>query len=108
MRTDSTRRTWQLIGATAALSLGVTLGTGWALRALAQESPPAAPAPAATPATPAATPATETPPDDDAAGPDGDALPEEAARRAPEPVETPDPPELRESADNNISFPVDI
>jgi hypothetical protein len=99
MRTDSTRRTWQLIGVTAALSLGVTLGTSWALRALAQESPPAA-----TPATPA----TETPPDDDAAGPDGDALPEDAARRAPEPVETPDPPELRESADNNISFPVDI
>jgi hypothetical protein len=108
MRNDSTRRTWQLIGATAALSLGVTLGTSWALRALAQESPPAAPAPASTPNTPAATRATDTPSDDDAAGPEGDALPEEAARRAPEPVETPDPPELRESADNNISFPVDI
>lgn len=105
MRTDSTRKTWQLIGATVALSLIVTLGTGWALRALAQDAPPAAPAPA--PATPGATPA-DTPPDDDAAGPDGDALPDEEARRAPEPVASPDPPELRESADNNISFPVDI
>lgn len=108
MRTDSTRRTWQLIGAVVMLSLGVTLGTGWALRAFAQDAP-AAPAPATPAATPpAGAPPAESLPDDDAAGPEGDALPDEASRRAPEPVATPDPPELRESADNNISFPVDI
>jgi hypothetical protein len=110
MRNDSTRRTWQLIGATTALSLAITLSTGWALRAGAQDAPPpAAPGPGApagdlptdnAPPTPA--------PADDEAGAEGDALPEDVARRAPVPVETPDPPELRESADNNISFPVDI
>jgi hypothetical protein len=108
MRNDSTRRTWQLIGATTALSLGITLATGWALRAGAQDVPPAAtPAPPAEPAPSASKPAPATPADDEA-GPEGDALPDDAARREPVPVETPDPPELRESADNNISFPVDI
>ena len=33
MRNDSTRRTWQLIGATTMLSVGITLASGWALRA---------------------------------------------------------------------------
>lgn len=107
MRNDSTRRTWQLICATTVLSLGVTLATSWALRAGAQDAPP--PAPAETPRAETSPP--EVPPTattDDAAGPDGDALPEDIARRTPVPVEIPDPPELRESADNNISFPVDI
>lgn len=107
MRNDSIRRTWQLIAATTALSLVITLSTGWALRAGAQDAPP--PAPSAPEQGAAAENAPATPaPTDDEAGAEGDALPEDIARRAPVPVETPDPPELRESADNNISFPVDI
>jgi hypothetical protein len=103
MRNDSTRRTWQLIGATTGLSLAITLATGWALRAGAQDAPP--PAPPVAESTPAET---APAPAEDEAGPDGDALPGDVARRAPEPTASPDPPELRESADNNISFPVDI
>jgi hypothetical protein len=115
MRNSSNRRTWQLIGATTALSLAITLSTGWALRAGAQDAPPPAQPGSETPAQDAtaenapATPAPAAPaPTIDEAGAEGDALPEDVARRAPVPVETPDPPELRESADNNISFPVDI
>lgn len=107
MRNESTRRTWQLIGATSMLSLGITLASGWALRAGAQDAPPAS-APDSTPSAPAPALEPAPAPAEDEAGPEGDALPEDAAARAPVPVETPDPPELRESADNNISFPVDI
>jgi hypothetical protein len=110
MRSSSNRRTWQLIGATTALSLAITLSTGWALRAGAQDAPPPAPPGTNAPAdgAPAGNDAVTPAPTDDEAGAEGDALPEDIARRAPVPVETPDPPELRESADNNISFPVDI
>jgi hypothetical protein len=100
-RRDANRRTWRLIAATGLFSLALTLATGWALRATAQQQPaPPAGAPAADTPPPA-------PPADEAAGPEGDALPEEAGRRAPRPV-VEEPPELRESADNNLSFPVDI
>mgnify|MGYP001221689645 CR=1 FL=1 len=71
------------------LSVGITTTTMFTLRAFAQQ-------PAVTPAP-------------DEAGATGDALPDEESRRpAPAPILPPDPPELRESADNNISFPVDI
>ena len=93
------------------LSVGITTATLSTLRAFAQQptAPPptaadAPPAPASPPApAPAATPAP------DEAGATGDALPDEESRRpAPAPILPADPPELRESADNNISFPVDI
>lgn len=72
------------------LSVGITMTTMFTLRAFAQQPAASTPAP-------------------DEAGASGDALPEEELRRpAPAPILPPDPPELRESADNNISFPVDI
>lgn len=99
-RRDANRRTWGLIAATGLLSATLTLTTAWALRAIAQE-PTAAPAPASTPP--------QGPASDEAAGPEGDALPDEGGRRAPPaPSAAEDPPELRESADNNLTFPVDI
>jgi hypothetical protein len=98
-RRDANRRTWRLIAATGLFSLMLTLATGWALRATAQQ--PAAP-PATAPASPAA------PAADEEAGPEGDALPDEGGRRSPAPPAPEEPPDLRESADNNLSFPVDI
>lgn len=103
-RRQANRRTWRLIAATGLFSLTLTLATGWALRAAAQQST----VPPATTPSPAATPPAATPPTDAEAGPDGDALPDEDSRRAPRPPAAEEPPDLRESADNNLSFPVDI
>ena len=87
------------------LSVGITTATLSTLRAFAQQ--PATSTPAPTDAPPAPTPAATPAPDE--AGATGDALPDEESRRpAPAPILPADPPELRESADNNISFPVDI
>jgi len=87
------------------LSVGITTATLSTLRAFAQQPATSTPAPAEAPPVPAPA---ATPPLDEA-GAAGDALPEDEARRpAPAPILPPDPPELRESADNNISFPVDI
>lgn len=87
------------------LSVGITTATLSTLRAFAQQPTTSTPAPADAPPAPAPA---ATPPIDEA-GASGDALPDEESRRpAPAPILPPDPPELRESADNNISFPVDI
>ena len=117
MQSNQNRRTWGWIWAMTLLSVGITMTTMFTLRAFAQQPAPATTTPATTGApaapTPAGTPdaasgSTSTPAADEA-GADGDALPDEEARRpAPAPILPPDPPELRESADNNISFPVDI
>jgi hypothetical protein len=102
MRNNQNRRTWGWIGAMTLLSFGITMTTMLTLRAFAQQ-------PAASTPPPATAPPATAPPAPDEAGATGDALPEEEARRpAPPPILPPDPPELRESADNNISFPVDI
>ena len=92
--TVSARRSWRMILATALMAGAAWLSTSMALRALAQDSgPPEAP-PAATP--PAA---------DAAESNEVDA----AARRAAPPRRTEEEaPEFRESADNNISLPIDI
>lgn len=96
-RLSDNRYTWAMIGATALFSLALTLVSGWALRATAQQST-GAPASSAAPAGGV----------DEEAGPEGDALPDERASRAPTPPAPAEPPDLRESADNNLSFPVDI
>lgn len=109
MRNERERRrghlhTWRLIAVTGLFSLTLPLATGWALRAAAQQaagSSAAAPS-ADTPSAPNASPT------DAEAGPDGDALPDEAAPRTPRSPAVEEPPDLRESADNNLSFPVDI
>lgn len=84
--------TWWRLAAVFALSLGGTLAAYAAMRdtRLAQAEPPEAEAPPAPSAEPV-----EAPSDSDTVG---------------KPVDAPDalPPELRESADNNVSFPVDI
>lgn len=82
---------WRGVAAIAALSLGCTLAAYAAVREarLAQTEPPPTDAPA-----PAPTPETESAPSDTVGAPVD----------APEAL----PPELRESADNNVSFPVDI
>ncbi len=116
MRSNQNRRTWGWIWAMTLLSVGITMATMFTLRAFAQQPTPTATttdAPAAPSSAPATTndtaPGSTSTPAPDEAGADGDALPEEQARRpAPAPILPPDPPELRESADNNISFPVDI
>ena len=83
------RRTWRMIAATAAAAL-LCWGASFAiLRAFAQEAPPAAPAAAPLPA------------DSNEA--------EEVKRRAAAPKSSDEEaPEFRDSADNNISLPVDI
>lgn len=109
MRSERERRrsngyTWRLIAVTGLFSLTLTLVTGWALRATAQQST----APPGTAPSSGTTSAPTSPSVDAEAGPEGDALPDEGAHRAPRPPAAEDPPELRESADNNLSFPVDI
>ncbi len=97
---DANRRTWRLIAATGLLSATLTLATAWSLRAIAQD-PTSAPAPASAPP--------QGPASDEEAGPEGDALPGDGGRTAPPaPPAAEEPPELRESADNNLTFPVDI
>jgi hypothetical protein len=98
-RRDANRRTWGLIAATGLCSALLTLATAWALRALAQQPSPAPGTASEPPTAPAA---------DDTAGPEGDALPGDGERRAAAPPAAEEPPDLRESADNNLSFPVDI
>ena len=79
------RLSWRMILATALMAGVAWLATSAALRAGAQE----------------ATPPTTGEPDSNEA--------EEVARRAPPPEPADDEsPEFRESADNNISFPIDI
>lgn len=87
------RRTWRMIAATAAAAL-LCWGASFAiLRAFAQETPPAAP--------PAAPAAASLPADSNEA--------EEVKRRATAPKSSDEEaPEFRDSADNNISLPVDI
>jgi hypothetical protein len=89
------RRSWQMILATALMAGAAWLATSSALRALAQgTSPPEAPA-TAPPAAGGAT--------------DESNEAEDVTRRAPAPKASEDEaPEFRESADNNISFPIDI
>jgi hypothetical protein len=118
MQSNQNRRTWGWIWAMTLLSVGITMTTMFTLRAFAQQPAPTTTTPATTDAPAASAPAagtTDTAPGStstpaaDEAGADGDALPDDQARRpAPAPILPPDPPELRESADNNISFPVDI
>jgi hypothetical protein len=87
--TVSARRSWRMILATALMAGAAWLSTSMALRALAQDSGPP-----------------EAPPAADAAeSNEVDA----AARRAAPPRRTEEEaPEFRESADNNISLPIDI
>jgi hypothetical protein len=83
------RSTWRMVGVTTLLSLFCMGATFLALRAAAQTSAKPAPAQAApAQAPPAASAQDKAEPAD-----------------APRPEESPD---LRESADNNVSFPVDI
>lgn len=91
------RQGWRMILATALMAGAAWLATSSALRALAQDAaPPQEAAPAAT--------APESPP---AAAESNEA--EEVTRRAPPPtLAEEESPEFRESADNNISFPIDI
>jgi hypothetical protein len=112
---DPNRGAWRMIVVTAFMSLLAYGITSVALRATAQpqEPPPAttpAPGPAA-PAPDAAVPASGAPASvskEEAAKEDPD-LQEETTRRASAPTLSDElPPDLRESADNNLSFPVDI
>ncbi len=84
------RSIWRWIVATVGLSLVVVGATSISLRALAQQQPADAPA-----ADPPAVESNEIAPDPDA--------PPAASQD-----DTELPPELRDSADNNLSFPVDI
>ena len=86
------RHSWRMILATALMAGAAWLATSAALRAVAQDAAPAAP-PAATA--------------EDGAVESNEA--EDAVRRAPPPrAADEEAPEFRESADNNISFPIDI
>ena len=95
------RRSWRMILATALMAGVAWLATSAALRAGAQEATPSTTGPAAAPA-----------PADDASAAENAAESneaEEVARRAPAPrAADEEAPEFRESADNNISFPIDI
>lgn len=85
------RRSWRMILATALMAGVAWLATSATLRAGAQEAGPSTPAATA----------------DDGAAESNEA--EEVARRAPPPrTADEEAPEFRESADNNISFPIDI
>ncbi|MFO1425984.1 MAG: hypothetical protein U1F11_03225 [Steroidobacteraceae bacterium] len=107
------RRTWRMIVAMGLAALAALGATTVTLRAAAQGTPPAAtpPAspptggvPAGTPATPASVPKDAAPPAGETAEPDV-----EGPRRAATPkTADEEAPEYRESADNNISLPVDI
>ena len=91
------RRSWRRILATALMAGAAWLATSSALRALAQgASQPEAPAPASAPAAPGG-------------GAEESNEADDVTRRAPAPRPAEDEaPEFRESADNNISFPIDI
>jgi hypothetical protein len=101
--------TWRMIVATTFMSLLALGVTSTALRAIAQESP-SPPAPPSSQPPPAAAPgdAPASVSKEQAAAEDP-TLQEETTRRAADPALADElPPDLRESADNNISFPVDI
>jgi hypothetical protein len=112
---DPNRGAWRMIIVTTFMSLLAYGVTSVALRATAQpqEPPPAtSPGPAApAPAPDAPAPAAGAPASvskEEAAKEDPD-LQEETTRRANAPTLSDElPPDLRESADNNLSFPVDI
>jgi hypothetical protein len=96
--TDSARRSWRMIIATGLMAAAAWLSTSAALRALAQE-PGTSPAPQVSP------PVAEPPAAEGAESNEADAV----DRRAPPPRRTEEEaPEFRESADNNISLPIDI
>jgi hypothetical protein len=92
----ATRSTWRMIVVTALFALAVLGATSVTLRAVAQTK---AGVPESVPKeTPAA-------PDDPA---DADAGAEGPRRAAPPKTSDEEAPEFRESADNNISLPIDI
>lgn len=80
-------KTWRLIALTAAMSTLIWLASIFMLRAVAQEVPTSG----------------------TTVGSDAGSNEEQTERRAVTPVpSSEEAPEFRESADNNISFPVDI
>ncbi len=96
------RRSWRMILATALMAGAAWLATSAALRALAQDATPPA-------ASPVPAEATEPPAGAGADGTVESNEAEEVTRRAPPPKPADEEaPEFRESADNNLSFPIDI
>jgi hypothetical protein len=108
-RRSSSAGTWRLILATGACALGVLGATSVTLRAFAQAVP--APAPATAPAASAPAPSGQpaSVPKEATKGDDPATAEPDAPQRAATPrLSSEDAPEFRESADNNISLPVDI
>jgi hypothetical protein len=91
----ATRGTWRMIVLTALFALAVLGATSVTLRAVAQTK--AGGAPESVPK--------ETPP---AASEPADTEPDAPRRAAPPKASDEEAPEFRESADNNISLPIDI
>jgi hypothetical protein len=114
---DPNRGAWRMIVVTTFMALLAYGVTAVALRATAQpQEPPPATTPGPGPAAPAPAPEAPAPAagapasvsKEEAAKEDPD-LQEETTRRANAPTLADElPPDLRESADNNLSFPVDI
>ncbi len=100
----SAPRAARMIGLTAAAALACWGATLAMVRAVAQQAPPPPASRSAPPGEPAPeAPAADAPPADDA-----DTNEEAASDRARAPVTLDELPGFRDSADNNITLPVDI